>query len=164
MVFGFCGACFTFLYLSSILYEWLDSWGISIWSYRIFFLRWMLGAQKWLVWKLQYIFFQKDIFRDWPFCGVNGTRHFHWIKLHQPAKDTENPVVKPIPHYRIHGTTVYSPHMKTHKNKPRVGKYIPVHGSYGLRLKISLHLFQLWPTWTFICRLIINHNLFWWNR
>ena len=68
-----------------------------------------------------WIIFHKDIFRDVPFCGVNGTRHFHWIILHQPAKDTENPVVKPIPYYRIHGTTVYSPHMKTHKNKPRVG-------------------------------------------
>ena len=44
------------------------------------------------------------------------------------AKDTENPVVKPIylMTHRIHGTTVYSPHMKTHKNEPRVGTYIPV--------------------------------------
>lgn len=67
-------------------------------------------------------------------CTVlRGTRyqHFLWIILHQTGNTSSktqkiqwwNPYHMT---HRIHGTTVYSPHMKTHKNKPRVIKYIPV--------------------------------------
>ena len=77
-----------FLFISKFYTKWI-TWLVRNFHLVILhlFLEMDVGNPKMACLKTTvHFFFHKDIFRDVPFCGVRGTKHFLWIILHQPGK------------------------------------------------------------------------------